>query len=255
MSTELNPICRICLESEPQNKLINPCKCSGTAEYVHRNCLSRWLKSRSRRKQMKCEICNSKYVFHYNNRKEEFYSILEDKWETLKFVIFDRNSQLFALFLSFVLVLITINLYFLLLTGSLLVTIQSASLPDMDLLIWHKSDAYAIVCVDKDCDCETDILNDNNNPNWNHECLNWKNKSVSILSKVTFLVYDADHGHDDDFIGGVSLSIFQMLSNGYNNKDVILRWDKPYSGSLAIKMQWLSTPMRWWKWSKTLFGK
>ena len=139
---------------------------------------------------------------------------------------------------SLVVCLLTVQLYYLLLTGPLDVTIHSAQLPDMDVLIWHKSDAYSIVCVDRECDCETDIHNDNNNPNWNHRCLNWQNTSISIMSKLTFLVYDADHGHDDDFIGGVSLSVIQMLYYGYNGKDVILKWDKPYAGSLAIRMVW-----------------
>ncbi len=245
MPFSLNPICRICLENDSIDKLITPCKCSGSSEYVHRNCLNRWLKTRSGRKRMQCEICKSNYVYHYKNKTEELLQFFEDIWDSFMFFLFDRNQQLLTIILSIVFGIITTYTYYFLFAGSLHVTIHSALLPDMDLLIWKKSDAYAIVCIDKDCDCETDIHNDNNNPNWNHECHNWNNKSVSILSKVTFLVYDADHGHDDDFIGGVSLTIYQMLFNGYNGKDVILKWDKPYPGSLAIQMKWLPTPMRW----------
>jgi len=36
------PICRICLESEPSN-FISPCKCSGTNAYVHEACLKKWI--------------------------------------------------------------------------------------------------------------------------------------------------------------------------------------------------------------------
>lgn len=39
------PICRICLEAdgyEDFGSLISPCKCSGTAAYVHRKCLDAW---------------------------------------------------------------------------------------------------------------------------------------------------------------------------------------------------------------------
>ena len=240
MSDTINPpICRICLESDSVSKLMTPCQCRGTAQYVHRYCLQRWLKSRETHKRMKCEICKTYYVFRYKNQTERVLLIIEDKWQTFKHFVFQRNLQFFAMILSLTLCLLTVNLYNTLLTGALDVTIHSAHLPDMDLLIWHKSDAYSIVCVDRDCDCETDIHNDNNNPNWNHKCLNWKNKSISILSKVTFLVYDADHGHDDDFIGGVSLFIYEMIYYGYNGKDVILKWDKPYAGSLAIRMNWL----------------
>ncbi|CAG2111813.1 unnamed protein product [Medioppia subpectinata] len=229
-------------EEDMISSLTTPCQCKGTAKYVHMKCLKRWLISRrtnrTGRPPKKCEICRSDYIYVYKNRTDRVLAVIDDKWQAFHHFVFNRNLQLFAMILALILCLLTVNIYYMLFTGSLDVTIHSAQLPDMDLLIWHKSDAYSIVCVDRDCDCETDIHNDNNNPNWNHECLNWKNKSVSILSKVTFLVYDADHGHDDDFIGGVSLSVYQMLIYGYNGKDVILKWDKPYAGSLAIKMNW-----------------
>lgn len=34
--------CRICFESENEEKLIQPCKCKGTIGYVHRTCLNNW---------------------------------------------------------------------------------------------------------------------------------------------------------------------------------------------------------------------
>jgi E3 ubiquitin-protein ligase DOA10 len=37
--------CRICLgeDSEPENLLISPCKCSGTMKFIHVKCLQEWL--------------------------------------------------------------------------------------------------------------------------------------------------------------------------------------------------------------------
>ena len=37
-------ICRICLndENDPNNPMMNPCKCSGTMKYIHFFCLKQW---------------------------------------------------------------------------------------------------------------------------------------------------------------------------------------------------------------------
>lgn len=242
VSSDVNrPICRICLESDSVSHLLSPCDCKGTAQYVHRHCLKRWLKSRRSHRRLKCEICGTFYIFRYKNRWQKTWLIVKDKWQTFEHSFVHRNLHYLIMISSLILCLLTVQLYYVLLSGPLDVTIHSAQLPDMDVLIWRKSDAYSIVCVDGECECETDIHNDDNSPNWNHRCLNWQNASVSFFSKVTFLVYDADHGHDDDFIGGVSLAVYQMLFYGYNGKDVVLKWDKPYAGSLIIRMRWWPT--------------
>ena len=64
------PICRICLfeEDSPENKLITPCKCSGTMKHIHVSCLREWLDSRKKKtesqhnksyvwKNLVCELC------------------------------------------------------------------------------------------------------------------------------------------------------------------------------------------------------
>ena len=51
--------------------LISPCQCTGTAKYVHENCLKEWLgilvekgavksrrKDKGNGKRMRCEVCN-----------------------------------------------------------------------------------------------------------------------------------------------------------------------------------------------------
>jgi len=41
-SKEEKPTCRFCLDDEFQDDLFVPCRCSGTAEFVHRRCLQEW---------------------------------------------------------------------------------------------------------------------------------------------------------------------------------------------------------------------
>ena len=39
-------VCRICLENEDGEKMISPCKCSGSQKFVHSECLSCWQESK-----------------------------------------------------------------------------------------------------------------------------------------------------------------------------------------------------------------
>lgn len=68
------PICRICLsdENETLNPLFSPCKCAGTMQYIHLNCLQEWLNSKLITKEtpytktffwknLECELCKSPF--------------------------------------------------------------------------------------------------------------------------------------------------------------------------------------------------
>lgn len=53
--------CRICFEEETSNnKLISPCSCSGTNQYVHTQCLLKWI---SIKKSKICPVCQKAYNF------------------------------------------------------------------------------------------------------------------------------------------------------------------------------------------------
>lgn len=66
---EHTPECRICKSSE--GKLVVPCKCSGTSQYVHLDCLKKWIESRPNEPHptrenyfvpnLRCEICHDQY--------------------------------------------------------------------------------------------------------------------------------------------------------------------------------------------------
>ena len=62
------PQCRICYESSNPNQLFSPCKCSGTSQYVHRECLYDWIRlSENIEAKNKCMECGYKYK-KTNNR-------------------------------------------------------------------------------------------------------------------------------------------------------------------------------------------
>lgn len=63
------PFCKICHLSSTRNgsdKLISPCKCSGTMQYIHCGCLLKWLEisNRTNEKPISCELCSHEYTWH-----------------------------------------------------------------------------------------------------------------------------------------------------------------------------------------------
>jgi len=76
--------CRICLgeEEEPENPLITPCKCTGTAGTIHINCLTEWLNSkRETRHQgncraylwnvIKCDLCQEPFPESFRHKGKD----------------------------------------------------------------------------------------------------------------------------------------------------------------------------------------
>lgn len=60
-NSESHPTCRICRsEGSPEEPLFHPCKCSGSIQYVHQECLMEWL-SHSHKKH--CELCKTPFRF------------------------------------------------------------------------------------------------------------------------------------------------------------------------------------------------
>lgn len=103
-------VCKVCLyeDSDPNNPLISPCKCSGSMKYVHLLCLQKWLASRmvSRNtencityswKSMECEICKCPYPFSFCNkgRETDLFSLErpEVPYLVLEAIAGDRNNN------------------------------------------------------------------------------------------------------------------------------------------------------------------
>ena len=53
----MSTTCRICLEDEGDK--IAPCRCTGTQQWVHRDCLEHW--RAVQRNKLTCEVCGSNY--------------------------------------------------------------------------------------------------------------------------------------------------------------------------------------------------
>lgn len=50
--------CRICLTSDNQHDIVEPCACTGSVQYAHLECLRSWCMNN---RSLKCEICGSVY--------------------------------------------------------------------------------------------------------------------------------------------------------------------------------------------------
>ena len=57
--------CKICFDSSnsSDNPLINPCNCKGTIEYIHKECLEKWIQLS---KNHNCSVCLIPYRLQYN---------------------------------------------------------------------------------------------------------------------------------------------------------------------------------------------
>ena len=65
--------CRICLEDDSEEKMIYPCKCSGTSKYVHKTCLNEWRTTSENSDNFdRCELCKYEYRFEPNNTNYVF---------------------------------------------------------------------------------------------------------------------------------------------------------------------------------------
>ncbi|RZD42822.1 MAG: hypothetical protein CXT73_02225 [Methanobacteriota archaeon] len=66
--------CRICMISNDEESLIQPCRCS--TSYVHESCLQKWRNvNTDNEKYIKCEICQADYVILQDYPTETFQII------------------------------------------------------------------------------------------------------------------------------------------------------------------------------------
>ena len=94
-------ICRFCLESDNEEDLIVPCRCSGTMKFVHRYCLQEWRSQDVNSNNFKrCNQCLSEYELTDKTSNTERCCIsFCSFFESNKFIIF-IFLQVFLLLLS-----------------------------------------------------------------------------------------------------------------------------------------------------------
>jgi hypothetical protein len=70
------PICRICHGGAELGRLFSPCRCRGTARFVHPSCLAAWRTiSEGRESFYVCDVCG----FRYNVRRAAWAGVLQSR--------------------------------------------------------------------------------------------------------------------------------------------------------------------------------
>ena len=59
-SSEDLPFCKYCQDTDEQDDMIQPCKCEGSSQHVHRTCLQKWMDSNVNKREWRCEICKER---------------------------------------------------------------------------------------------------------------------------------------------------------------------------------------------------
>ena len=71
-------MCRICHEGS--GRLIRPCNCRGTLQYVHPSCIQVWIRHRQPGASVKCEICREKFLHVYKNPSPLCFLFSSGSW-------------------------------------------------------------------------------------------------------------------------------------------------------------------------------
>jgi len=95
-------ICRICHENT--GELMIPCRCKGTAQFVHRQCLDDWRrikKKRYRSKAYNCEICLTPFRLHFVY--PNFLGYVRNHWTIFEKFMYSSSliSFIFSVVVSF----------------------------------------------------------------------------------------------------------------------------------------------------------
>lgn len=191
-----------------------------------------------------CQTCEAVYSFNgarphddhnaddHGGQRRPARQVVVDLWQ---YYFANINTSLLDLVYA---VLFAYLLFYLVASGPLEVTIHSADVPDMDILLWPASDTYAVACLDQECLCETYVWNNDNNPRWQYVCRQWAQQSIFIFSNLRFRVFDADLGHHDDFIGGAKINLLRVVFSGWSGQEVKLAWHTPYKGNIQLTIDW-----------------
>jgi E3 ubiquitin-protein ligase DOA10 len=63
--------CRICFDDAvtERNRLIDPCACSGSSQYIHELCLKYWIRMDPEKNSQICPVCKSPYRISLTNKE------------------------------------------------------------------------------------------------------------------------------------------------------------------------------------------
>lgn len=102
--------CRICLEDDNPNDMINPCLCKGTQKYVHRECLNQWRSVNVNPKAFThCTVCNYEYkTITIDSGNIKFLEKI-NKFLVKNFFTFLFLNQVIIFFFSFFMLILDVN--------------------------------------------------------------------------------------------------------------------------------------------------
>jgi hypothetical protein len=88
--------CRICLEDDNEDDMIAPCKCKGSSQWVHRECLDLWRINEKDRAFSKCTECLFQYHMQPIRQQEDTSA---NNWRRAKFTMLVSRDFCFFTFL------------------------------------------------------------------------------------------------------------------------------------------------------------
>jgi Ca2+-dependent lipid-binding protein len=113
------------------------------------------------------------------------------------------------------------------------VTVNRATVPDIDYSIFNKvSDPFVDLLIDGIKIGSTNVIEDNNNPQWNYHFVH--QIKLSVDSVITFEIFDKDLTKNE-YIGGLTVKISQLVTDGLNGKITHQNYG---SGSLWFTVSW-----------------
>jgi hypothetical protein len=88
--SEMSGFCRICLEPDLYEHLVEPCSCKGTLQYVHLKCLDTWRRdARGNIVHSECDLCHDIYVDFqlHDGDLNSMSEMLRIFWAVMLFVV------------------------------------------------------------------------------------------------------------------------------------------------------------------------
>lgn len=104
-------VCRICLENEDREKMISPCKCSGSQKFVHSKCLSRWQEAKLKNVLKYPELYQLSDIRTCNVCKTEYTKLPAMSHSTLSSLTYPLFSIFNRYYYSIIVLLLSLGIF------------------------------------------------------------------------------------------------------------------------------------------------
>jgi hypothetical protein len=130
---EEDQICRFCYESytSPDNSLISPCKCIGSIQYVHQQCIKRWrLATENPEAVLKCQLCLT-------------YLIIPSRYELELIPNIEMNNAWYFLSKPIIFIVLLYSIFLSLINSYHMVDEDSSLFPHSNTIVLYKTTTLA----------------------------------------------------------------------------------------------------------------